>query len=169
MSIASNERPQGHVTSILGADLDDAPSINPEFDIRGENRPLQPPTPMGPTYAVQVQEILRRGFITLNAEEQAQVVAAYLATQSQALSPFKTPLEEQIMLEKNALEVDTAKKRNVSRLVLMGFTILIVATVIGMLLVTVLKQGVLTDSGVTQGIFNMAQEFIRVIFSPGSY
>jgi hypothetical protein len=51
----------------------------------------------------------------------------------------------------------------------MGFTILIVATVIGMLLVTVLKQGVLTDSGVTQGIFNMAQEFIRVIFSPGSY
>lgn len=169
MTGGSKERPAGHVTSILGADLDDAPAVPVELDVRGDDRPMGDPVAMGPTYAVPLQEILRRGFKTLSEEEKAQVIAAYLATQNQALSPFKTPVEEQIMLKKNELELDSAKTRNVSRIVIIGFTILLLTSVIGMLLVTVLRQGVLTDSGVLQGIFNMAQEFIRVIMSPGMY
>ncbi len=169
MTPGSQERPAGHVTSILGADVEENIKVPPHLDVRLDDQSMPDPTPMGPTYAVSLQEIIRRGFKTLSDEEKAQVIAAYLATQNQALSPFKTPVEEQIMIKKNELELDTAKHRNISRIVLIGFTILIVASVIGMLLVTVLRQGVLTDSGVLQGIFNMAQEFIRVIMSPGMY
>lgn len=160
-------------TTVLGAESEpptDQPVVEilPNMDPRAPNQKFPYPVPFGPTYAVVgVEEILRRGFKQLNDDEKANVIAAYLVTQKQNLSPFDSA---EVAHEKR-LRFETEQQTHSTRQIFMlGIGILLVLailTVIGVTIYTVSKQGVLSDSGLFQGMFTMLQEVFRVIMSGG--
>lgn len=158
----SDTPPEGRIDSNLSGDT---PSIQPGVDIRSDNLPITPPTPMGASYAIDVTEILRRGFRALDQDEQANVVAAYLATQKQQLSPFLTPFDEEIARSKLELEYAQNKNNTWFRIGSAIFLALVAVILLGFFIYIILKQGVLTDAGVLQGFMSTIQEVFRAIFS----
>lgn len=164
---------ENQTSSILGADNEPPPDKSlvetlPNMDQRAPNQKLPSPVQHGSTYAVVgVEEILRRGFRQLNEDEKANVIAAYLVTQKQNLSPFDSA---EVIHEKR-LRFQTEQQTHSTRQIFMlGIGILLVLailTVIGVTIYTVSKQGVLSDSGLFQGMFTMLQEVFRVIMSGG--
>ena len=158
--------PGGSIGSILGGG--DQP-IPPGLDVRRGSSPMIRPTPMGPTYAVDVQEILKRGFKTLDQDEQAAVIAGYLATQKQQLSPFLTPFDEELARSKLIIESSRTKERRWTKIfggifLVVGVSVLLWATI-----KTALNKGMMADSGSVHGFLSMFQEIIRVIFNSGSF
>lgn len=162
-----------HSTTVLGADSEPPEEKSlvqtlPNMDVRAVDQQLPNPVPYGPTYAVVgVEEILRRGFKQLHPEEQANVIAAYLVTQKQNLSPFdsvEVAHEKRLRFES---ERQTHSTRQIFMLGIGILTVIAILTVIGITIYTVSKQGVLSDSGLFQGMFTMLQEVFRVIMSGG--
>ena len=158
--------PGGSISSVLSGDDQ---LIPPGLDVRREAMPMHRPTPMGPSYAINAQEILRRGFMALDEEEKASVIAAYLATQKQQLSPFLTPFDEEMARSKIILEQSKTTERRYTKIIGGLVAIIIVGVVLGIIVHTVLKQGVLGDSGVFHGLMMTVQEIIRVIINGGGY
>lgn len=157
--------PGGSIGSILG---EGGPSIPPGLDVRKRDTPFPRPMPMGPTYAVDVQEILKRGFQTLDENEKASVIASYLATQKQQLSPYLTPFDEEMARNKHSMELSKSSDKRTIKWVGLGVLGLVLAA-IGYGLFTVGSKGVMTDSGNIRGLMSMAQEIIRVIFGSNSF
>lgn len=161
----SNTPPDGNISSSLGSD---GPSIPAELDIRVKDTVIPPPIPMGSSYAVDVTEILKRGFVSLDIDEQAKVVAAYLATQRHQLSPFMTPIDEEVARHKLELEQQQTKANTAFRIftfILALCTVVGILVLIGLFVNMALKQGVLNDAGIMQGIFSAVQEVFRAIFT----
>jgi hypothetical protein len=165
MDDGSATPPEGRIDSGLSSD---GPPIPPGIDIRVDGTVLPTPIPMGPTFAVDVTEILKRGYKSLDIDEQASVAAAYLATQRQQLSPFMTPLDEEVARHKLQMETEQAESNSKYRALGIGLSALVVLALLGFIgffTYMALKQGVLNDSGILQGLFSTVQEVFRAIVS----
>lgn len=165
--------PEIQVTTVLGADSDppEDKSVvqqHPGMDIRSPNQKIPWPTPYGNGFAViGVEEVLRRGFKALDEDEKANIIAAYLFTQKQNLSVFETEETKQEKRIRFETEQQTHSTRQIFMLIVGILVVLAILTVIGITIYTVSKQGVLSDSGLLQGMFTMLQEVFRVIMSGG--
>lgn len=165
--------PMNH-PSVLGADSDPVEIATPEqrhpyADIRPDKMPIGPLIPYGPGFAVNTDEIFRRGFKALDEDEKARVISAYLVNQKQFLSPFDTDVE----LAERQLKLELAKNDHTTKhyLTIGALTMLcgLVIVVISMIIYFSIKNGVLNDSGLIQGMFTMLQEVFRVVASGGKF
>lgn len=138
------------------------------FDVRKPDIPMESLKPYGSSFGVDVTEILRRGFKQLSADEQANVIGAYLATQRQQLSIFETADQIQDKQRRAAMDVDNHRFKKIITVVMIAAILLTVAGVLG-LIVYYASKGVLSDSSLLNGLFTLLQEVFRVITSGGKY
>lgn len=145
------------------------PTIPNSLDVRQDTLSLSDPAPVGPALAVDVTEILRRGFKSLSVDEQAVIIAAYLSAQKSQLSVYDTPDEVKEKMTKLEIESNNNKTKNI--MAVGGFAVAIIAFIglTGVLAYTVTKQGLLSDSTVFQGVLTMVQEVFKVVTSGGKY
>lgn len=145
------------------------PIIPNTLDVRHDALTLCDPSPVGPALAVDVTEILRRGFKSLTVDEQAVIIAGYLSAQKSQLSVYDTPDEVKEKMTKLEIENNNNKTKNI--MAIGGFAVAIIAFLglTGVLVYTVTKQGVLSDSTVFQGVLTMMQEVFKVVSSGGKY
>jgi hypothetical protein len=84
------------------------------------------------------------------------------------LSPFMTPIDEEVARHKLELEQQQTKANTAFRIftfILALCTAVGILVLIGLFVNMALKQGVLNDAGIMQGIFSAAQEVFRAIFT----
>lgn len=145
------------------------PTVPSDVDIRQATLPIVEPFPIGPALAIDVTEILRRGFKSLTDDEKAIIIAGYLSNQKSQLSIFDTP--DEVREKTTKLEMDQSNNKTKNTIAVVGLIVAAVGffSLIGVMIYTVAKQGVLSDSTLFQGVLTMVQEVFKVISSGGKF